>query len=347
MATLTPVKHGWRAQIKKLGIRDSSTFDTKAEAAAWATRREAEIIAGARGVIPDKTFGDLLAEYSRRVSAGKRGARWEQVRLRLIQRDPVARIRLRELSSAHLADWRDRRLTEVSAASVRREMNLLSHALNIAVDEWRWLPASPMRKMRRPPKPAPRYRRVAEAEIEAICHAAGWKTNNDSTLHKDGSPANKQQLHPLTARVAAAFCFAIETGMRGGEVCALRWDQVDLERRFLTVGGGKTAAARRAVPLSPAALGILETLGPADSGAVFGVSDRQRDALFRKLTARALVKDLHFHDSRHEAITRLARKLDVLDLARVVGIADLRILQAVYYNPTAEELAQRLYTACP
>jgi integrase len=56
---------------------------------------------------------------------------------------------------------------------------------------------------------------------------------------------------------------------------------------------------------------------------------------------RSLVEGLTFHDFRHEAITRLARKLDVLDLARMVGHRDLRQL-AIYYNATAEEMAGRL-----
>lgn len=65
------------------------------------------------------------------------------------------------------------------------------------------------------------------------------------------------------------------------------------------------------------------------------------DALFRKARARAMIEDLHFHDTRHEAITRLAKRLDVMDLARMVVIRDLRILM-VYYNATAAEIAGRL-----
>ena len=53
---------------------------------------------------------------------------------------------------------------------------------------------------------------------------------------------------------------------------------------------------------------------------------------------------LHFHDTRHEGITRLAKKLEVLDLARMVGIRDLSILM-VYYKPTATEIAERLAAA--
>jgi integrase len=48
-----------------------------------------------------------------------------------------------------------------------------------------------------------------------------------------------------------------------------------------------------------------------------------------------------FHDSRHEAITRLASKLNVLELARMVGHTNINQLRT-YYNATAEDIASRL-----
>lgn len=65
------------------------------------------------------------------------------------------------------------------------------------------------------------------------------------------------------------------------------------------------------------------------------------DSLFRKAKKAALIEELHFHDTRHEAITRLAERVEVLDLARIVGIRDLKILM-VYYNKHASDIALRL-----
>jgi len=67
----------------------------------------------------------------------------------------------------------------------------------------------------------------------------------------------------------------------------------------------------------------------------------QLASLFLKARKTCGIKDLHFHDSRHEATTRMAKKLDVLDLARQLGIRDLKILM-VYYNATAHEMADSL-----
>lgn len=93
------------------------------------------------------------------------------------------------------------------------------------------------------------------------------------------------------------------------------------------------------MPLSKRALELRALLPPGDS--VFGLSSSSLDALFRKAKATTGVENLTFHDTRHEAITRLARKLNVLDLARMVGHRDLKMLQ-VYYNESAEDITGRL-----
>ena len=87
------------------------------------------------------------------------------------------------------------------------------------------------------------------------------------------------------------------------------------------------------------AVRLLEAL--PELNPVFGLSSRQLDALFRKSRDKAQVIGLTFHDSRHAAITRLSKKLDVLALAKMVGHTDIRMLM-VYYDESAEELARRL-----
>jgi integrase len=52
--------------------------------------------------------------------------------------------------------------------------------------------------------------------------------------------------------------------------------------------------------------------------------------------------DLHFHDARHEACTRLAQILPIQDLAKVSGHRDLKILLNTYYNITAPEIAAKM-----
>lgn len=129
--------------------------------------------------------------------------------------------------------------------------------------------------------------------------------------------------------------------MRAGEIAGLEWRDVEMQRRYLRTRG-KTPAATREVPLSSEALEVLDQLASVRDGqSVFGISTASLDALFRKARTKAGVEDLTFHDSRHEAITRLARVFDVLELARIVGHRDLRML-LIYYNPSAEDLSGKL-----
>ena len=144
-----------------------------------------------------------------------------------------------------------------------------------------------------------------------------------------------------SARIGAAYLFAIETAMRAGEICSLEWQHVN--ERHVHLPLTKNGYARD-VPLSAEARRIIEQLrslnGEGDT--VFDVSTASLDALFRKAKARALIEDLHFHDTRREALTRLSKVFGVMELARISGHRDLRVLQNVYYAPSVSDLADKL-----
>lgn len=133
MASILRHRKGWRAFFATRGIRRSKVFASRAAAKAWAAREEYVIVEAAEGRADYGTFGDLLGRYAREVSAKKRGERWEVIRIARLRRDRIATVRLADLAPAHLADWRDRRLQEVAPASVGREMQLVSAALNMAI----------------------------------------------------------------------------------------------------------------------------------------------------------------------------------------------------------------------
>jgi integrase len=95
------------------------------------------------------------------------------------------------------------------------------------------------------------------------------------------------------------------------------------------------------VPLSSEARRILEQL-PKDAERCFNISSQVLDASFRRAKDKALISDLHFHDSRREALSRLAKKFTPMELAKVSGHRDLRILLNTYYAPTADDLADKL-----
>lgn len=323
MASLDKRRGKWRARVYVDGVRASGTFHTKAEAAAWALKREAELEAG---IVPGRTVASALERYAEKVSPSKRGARWEAIRLAKLAKDPkLGPLRLDTLNASQMAEWRDSRLADVSGAAVSREMNLLHSVFKKARMEWGWLRGNPLQDVDRPPRPRARRRRIAKDEIERIRFALGYPV--------DAKPKT------ISNRVAMAFLFAIETGMRAGEILTLDWPAIHLKERFVHLDKTKNGDERD-VALSRYAVKLLKLL-PLNMVPAFGLEPAQRDALFRKARKNAEIVNLHFHDSRAEAIWRLSKKLDVLQLARMIGHRDLKSLQ-IYYNETASEIAKRL-----
>ncbi|MCG7755641.1 MAG: site-specific integrase [Nitrosomonas sp.] len=139
--------------------------------------------------------------------------------------------------------------------------------------------------------------------------------------------------------MGAALLSAIETAMRAGEIVSLTWANIDTQKRVAHLPKTKNGFSRD-VPLSAEALRILDQV-KQETESVFNLRTDQVDALFRKAKKRDMIDDLHFHDSRHEAITRLTGKLHIMELARVTGHRDLRQLQ-IYFNTSTEDMAKKL-----
>jgi integrase len=206
----------------------------------------------------------------------------------------------------------------------------MSAMFTIARKEWKWIFDSPTKDVSRPKQGEARERRISDDEIERITYALGFN---------GGLAITKSQ------RVAVAFLFAIETAMRAGEIRHLQrgkpGDPGACYLKSLSVAHlGRTKNGHpRDVPLSPRAkelIGLLPLTGPD----LFGLGTReQMDALFRKALRRTMIADLHFHDTRHEAISRLAQTHKILDLARITGHRNLNELMT-YYHSDAEELAK-------
>lgn len=321
MATVRKHGNGWQAIVRRLGHPAAyRTFPLKGQADAWAAKVEAQILTGEFQPAKD-TLGAAFEKYAKEVSPKKRGGRWEQYRLLA---DPIRLARMASkpigtITTADLATWRDVRLRAVSGATVRREMNLLESVFEVARKEWKWIATNPIKDVEKPANPRSRRRRVPDGDTDAVCK-------------KLTGPSGKQ--------VAAGFRLGIETGMRAGEMWSLGKDQIDLTRRvahlFKTKNGDE-----RDVALSLAAVQIIEGLLKDKRDTLFTVTNGVRDALFRKAVKAAGIQDLHFHDSRTEAIFRLSKKLDVLELARQIGHRDVRSL-LFYYEADAEELARKL-----
>lgn len=313
---------GIQAVIRIAGHKpEHRMFATLREARRWAQDREEDLRLG-RITATAATVGDALRRYARDVSPTKRGARWERIRLAAIERNwKASRKPIAALSSSDVAAWRDARLQTVKPGTVARDMNLLGAVFSTAMREWKWISSNPFSDVRKPKQPPSRRRRITDDEIRRLCLALGYEG------------AEPQDVR---GRIAVAFLFALETAMRAGEILGL--NPQDIHADYVDLPRSKNGDART-VPLSKRARELLRLL-PANSVPVFGIKPGTRDMLWRR-ARDATGLDVNFHDSRAEAIWRLSKKLDVLQLARMIGHRDINSLR-FYYAEHASETAKRL-----
>jgi len=324
-----------RAHVDKMGVRESETFDTKREAQEWATAREAEILAGKRGQFPRKTLGEVLDVYVKRVSSKKEGGDKEALRVEALKRDfpRLAAKVMSETTTADWAEWRDARLRVVSGSTVQRDINLFSAVYHAAMHELGpYVGASPLTKLEKPRENPPRTATWGWSTTKQVVRRLGYVTGR--------APTTKSQ------EVAYLILVALRTAMRTQEVLGLSADSVNLQTRVATVGHKMqyvTGEPRR-VPMQRQVVRLLEVLQARglEGGRFFDTTPKRVDALWRKYRAQLMIGDLTIHDTRATAITRLARKVDVLTLSRITGIKDLRLLNERYYREQDEEIAARL-----
>ena len=301
----------WFAEVCIDRKRRAKTFRTKREANAWANEQEED------GILAHHTLRDAIKRY-RPISESHKGYQAELSRLKTLESASFADTPLEYLTPAMISAWRDARLALVAPVSVRREMIVLGAMLAIAVREWGWLRVNPLAGIRRPATSAPRRRGISQVEIDAITAELG-----------------KMRVGP---QVAAMFALSIETGMRLSEIVGMTW--VDVGEKAVTLRDTKNADTRK-VPLSVRAREIIAARREIDPTQVFTLSAHVASKTFQRARTSAGCQGVHFHDARSEAITRLSKRLDVMQLAKMIGHRDLKSLM-IYYAESAEEIADRL-----
>ncbi len=339
MASIRQRDGKFQVRIIRKGHRAlSKTFTNRGDAVKWARATEVEI---ERGAIQTHTrpitLWDAIERYRRERTPHKKSARSESYLLAAWAKSLFAETPLNRIRPAQIAEWRDARTAAgASAQTVRNHLTALSSVFQAAITEWGHDELSnPVRRIRRPPPPRARTRRVTPDEIEAI------KTHTGS-----------EDLPDL-------IDLAVETAMRLGEVVSLTIGSVDLKSRTLTLSDTKNGHSRL-VPLSPKAISILRariSQISENDRKLFPITAHAATVAFRRAVARArrthrvelstphretYLNDLRFHDLRREATSRLfERGLSVMEVSSVTGHRVLEMLRC-YTVLNAQNIATKL-----
>lgn len=274
-------------------------------------------------------LSETLEKYLLSVSIQKKGYEQEKFRIKQIKNSFLGSMLTSEIKSVDIASYRDARLDslnaktqkKISPATVKLELSLLSNVFDIARIEWGHCTDNPVKNVRKPKTPPGRDRRVTareERQILRYCHA---HTN---------------------VEIYSIVSFALETAMRQSEILNLRWENVNLSSRIASLPETKNGT-KRDVPLSLHARDMLTRLTPKSSGRIFSYTANGLKSTWRFMLQRLEIDDLHFHDLRHEAISRLFEKgtLDMMEIAAISGHKSLSMLKR-YTHLKASHLVKKM-----
>jgi integrase len=328
MASIRRRGSTWQVQVRRQGYPPLARFfHSRGDALAWARDQECRID---RAELPlairdlrTLTLGHLLRRYRDTVTPTKRGAPSESYRLQRMIDHELSGLALAKLSPVAIANYRDERLRTVQAGSVRRELAILQHCLELARKEWGiGIARNPVRDISVPEPGRARERRLETGELELLVRALG--------------PRSARYMGPLIE-------LAIETGMRRGELLSVRWSDFDPDKGLLKIQKTKNGRPRT-VPLTVQALTILRGM-PRTTDRIFPMTANAVRLAWERLRVRAGIADLRLHDLRHEAVSRFFELgLTTPEVALISGHRDPRMLLR-YTHLRPEAVAEKLQTS--
>jgi integrase len=347
-------KQTYQVRIRRTGYPlVVKTFKSKTLAGHWARDEESKLLKGLPVLTKSAatlTFGDAIADYRR---AHRDISPSEKSRLNQLDAD-MHDLAVVNLTSSMLSSYvQTMQDTEVRPPAHRKKASKLYNGevkrlyadstvrkvyyVLKKVMEWhsqtRRYPIDPnLFKMVTPPNADIKRTRRLEGDEEARLLAAC-----------DECLVNQRELRTVIQ-------FALETGMRAGEIMKLEWHEVKLESRDINIPKEKTKTDRaRQVPMTSVCVKLLKnhlhTKGAGESRVFWQWKDShalyQR---FRVALKNAAIEDFRFHDLRHEATSRFYErtKLRDVEIARITGHSDLRTLKR-YANLRTNELIKHLW----
>jgi integrase len=271
----------------------------------------------------------VVDRYVEEVTPLKKGESQERYRANQFRKTKLADMSIDKITGEVVAQYRDARLKEVSPNTVRLELAFLSVVFEQCRKEWGLAVSNPLRQIRMPKPGKPRQRRLEAGEEEALLQAC-----------------RESGAHYLQTFVI----LAIETGMRFGELASVTWENLNLDKRTIYLPDTKNGSPRT-VPLSTRALNAIQLQPRAINGRLFSAKPGSiRSAFLIALTkaqdtqphSKNFLRELRFHDLRHEAVTRLFEKgLNPIEVGMVSGHKTLSMLQR-YTHLRSEELVAKL-----
>jgi len=308
----------YQVQVRKIGHKPiSKSFRSLRDAQTYAKDIEAKIERSTYQCAKDSEsylFGELAQRYLDEVLVFKKGYETEKYNIR-----PVIRYlkdyKLINIRPHVIAAYKKHRLDEVSPGTVKRELGLISRILVSAKRDFGiYLPqGNPVSKIKKPIETA-RDRRPTSEELEILI--------SDRTI-------------------GHYVAFAVETGMRRGEIVNIRPEHILGEHQNLLFIPDTKTGIPRTIPLSTRAQEALKMYLYANDNHSY-LKPHSVSQAFLRACKRHGISDLRFHDLRHEATSRFFEKgLNIMEVSLITGHKSLSMLNR-YTHLKPESLLEKL-----
>ena len=344
----------YQVRLRRVGMPTiARTFDRLVEAEAWKAESDTKINQGERvATRADRraTIVDAIDEY---IAKNKTLNDKEKQRLTFLRLE-FAEVAMMGLTAPRLEAWRDQMLATIipppaskkkahplydgtrartySESSVRKFFYTLKKVLEWYAAFYKQPFDNPFQQVSAPSEDNWRSRRL-EGDEETRILAACEKMR-----------ANREELKRVIA-------FALETGMRAGEILKLEWHEVDHAKRRIIIPAHKCKTRReREVPITTPCRELLNVHEKATrrkgETRVFWQwpNSNALGHRFKVVAKNAQLRDFRFHDFRHEATSRMYEltKLTDVQISSITGHTDLRTLKR-YANLRGAHLADMMW----
>ena len=315
MAYLRKHRDKWQSIIRVQGHPHlAKSFKSKTDATRWATETELKIRREDAGIakIHFAKFEDLARKYIEEISVLKKCYRDERYTILGLLKEAWSSYPINKIKPATINKYKDTLAKRVSGGTINRRLDVISSMFTTFKKEWGFPVDNPVLAIRRPKRAAPRDRRFSEAELNLLIRG-----------------------NHTTPELRSIINIALLTGMRLSEI--LRIDVRNIEGNTLSIPVAKTKP--RVIPLTKEAAAEIK-----NADLPFRLSKYALDKKFRRLCKKYKIKDAHFHDLRHQALTNFMKDkgLNVPETMMIAGHSDPRMLLRVYNNLEAQHVADKL-----
>jgi integrase len=284
-------------------VQESTGTSNRREAEKFLALRVSEVERSVYAKPVRASLPELWERYLRWARAHKRSWKRDEQMFGTLQ-GFFGAATLDAITPLRVEEFQQERVQQVAPATVNRETALLKHMFNMA-EKWAiHRGGNPVRLVKFLPENNLQFRTMSEGEEQLLLEA---------------SPPYLREM----------ILFAIHTGLRCGDIFDLRWEEVDLEQRRISIIMGKTRR-RLDVPLNDTALDILRGKQAVQHGPCVFYNPATGDRFFdlkaglKAALRRSGLKGITWHTFRHTFASRLTRSgADLVTVKELLGHATI------------------------